>query len=88
MTSGSPQPRPGRVEIVATDLTHKKAGDNPHLWYDPATMPVVATALTLALSKTDPATPTNFGAAQRLHRLAPTDRREDRRGAGEVRRRR
>ena len=35
-------PRPGRVVIVAADLMHKKAGDNPHLWYDPPTMPAVA----------------------------------------------
>ena len=47
-------PRPDRVVIVASDLTHKKPGDNPHLWYDPATMPAVATALAAALSKTDP----------------------------------
>ena len=38
-------PKPGRVVIVAADLMHKKAGDNPHLWYDPATMPAVAKAL-------------------------------------------
>ena len=35
-------PKPGRVVIVAADLMHKKAGDNPHLWYDPPTMPAVA----------------------------------------------
>ena len=34
-------PKPGRVVIVAADLMHKKAGDNPHLWYDPATMPAL-----------------------------------------------
>jgi zinc/manganese transport system substrate-binding protein len=48
-------PKPGRVVIVAADLMHKKAGDNPHLWYDPTTMPVVAKALAAALSTTDPA---------------------------------
>ncbi|MGC1642520.1 MAG: zinc ABC transporter substrate-binding protein, partial [Pseudolabrys sp.] len=37
-------PRAGRVVITAADLTGRKAGDNPHLWYDPATMPAVATA--------------------------------------------
>ena len=30
-------PRPGRVVIIAAGLVHKKAGDNPHLWYDPPT---------------------------------------------------
>ena len=47
-------PKPDRVVIVAADLVHKKAGDNPHLWYDPTTMPVVAKALTAALAKADP----------------------------------
>jgi zinc/manganese transport system substrate-binding protein len=48
-------PRPNRKVIVAADLVHKKAGDNPHLWYDPATMPAVARAITSALSAADPA---------------------------------
>ena len=48
-------PKPGRVTIVAADLMHKKAGDNPHLWYDPSTMPTVAKALSAALSAVDPA---------------------------------
>ena len=47
-------PKSGRVVIIAADLTHKKAGDNPHLWYDPATMPAVAKALAAALSAADP----------------------------------
>lgn len=46
-------PRVGRVVITAADLTGRKAGDNPHLWYDPATMPAVATAFADALTKTD-----------------------------------
>ncbi len=48
-------PKPGRVVIVAADLMHKKAGDNPHLWYDPSTMPAVAKALAAALGAADPA---------------------------------
>jgi zinc/manganese transport system substrate-binding protein len=48
-------PKPRRVVIVAADLMHKKAGDNPHLWYDSATMPAVAKALAAALSAADPA---------------------------------
>jgi zinc/manganese transport system substrate-binding protein len=47
-------PRPGRTVIVAADLVHKKAGDNPHLWYDPPTMPAVARAIATALEKADP----------------------------------
>ena len=48
-------PAPGRSVIVAADLVHKKPGDNPHLWYDPATMPAVAKALAVALATADPA---------------------------------
>jgi zinc/manganese transport system substrate-binding protein len=46
-------PQPNRKVIVAADLVHKKAGDNPHLWYDPATMPAVARAIGGALSAAD-----------------------------------
>ncbi len=53
---------PGRVVIVAADLVHKKAGDNPHLWYDPPTMPAVAKAIEQALSKADPAHAAEFKA--------------------------
>ena len=43
-----------RKIIVVANLVHKKAGDNPHLWYDPATMPVYARALAAALAERDP----------------------------------
>src|SRR6266851_1253577 len=32
----------GRTSINVAELVHKKAGDNPHLWYDPRTMPAFA----------------------------------------------
>jgi zinc/manganese transport system substrate-binding protein len=48
-------PRPARIVINAAQLTGKKPGDNPHLWYDPATMPAVAKALAQAFSKADAA---------------------------------
>lgn len=48
-------PKPGRVVIVVADLMHKKAGDNPHLWYDSVTISEVAKALAAALGTTDPA---------------------------------
>jgi zinc/manganese transport system substrate-binding protein len=48
-------PRPGRVVITAAELVHAKAGDNPHLWYAPATMPAVAKAVAEALTKADSA---------------------------------
>ena len=48
-------PRPDRKVINAAELVHKKVGDNPHLWYEPATMPAVAKATAAALSAADPA---------------------------------
>ncbi|WP_116135553.1 metal ABC transporter solute-binding protein, Zn/Mn family [Trinickia diaoshuihuensis] len=42
-----------RIVIVAADLVGKKAGDNPHLWYDPRTMPVVARKIVEALDRVD-----------------------------------
>jgi zinc/manganese transport system substrate-binding protein len=47
-------PRPGRVQIEAATLVGKKGGDNPHLWYLPATMPAVAKAYADALKQADP----------------------------------
>jgi zinc/manganese transport system substrate-binding protein len=47
--------RTGRIVIGAAQLTSWKPGDNPHLWYDPVTMPAVATALAEALGKADSA---------------------------------
>ncbi len=55
-------PKPGRTVIVAADLVHKKAGDNPHLWYDPPTMPAVASALAAALAAIDPAHQDDYAA--------------------------
>ena len=48
-------PRPGRNVIVAANLMRVKAGENPHIWYDPATMPAVAKSLAAALAAADPA---------------------------------
>lgn len=42
-----------RVVIVAADLVGKKSGDNPHLWYDPATMTAVANKLADDLGQAD-----------------------------------
>jgi zinc/manganese transport system substrate-binding protein len=48
-------PIAGRQVIVAAALMGKKPGDNPHLWYDPATMRAVAAATATALAAQDPA---------------------------------
>jgi zinc/manganese transport system substrate-binding protein len=50
----SAAPRPGRTVITVTALVGKKTGDNPHVWYDPPTIPAVAKALAAALGKMDP----------------------------------
>jgi zinc/manganese transport system substrate-binding protein len=44
-----------RQVIVAADLIGRKPGDNPHIWYDPATMLACARALAAALASDDPA---------------------------------
>lgn len=48
-------PRPNRVVINAAQITGQKAGANPHLWYDPVTMPAVAKAIAAALTQADSA---------------------------------
>ncbi len=68
-------PQPNRKVIVAADLLHKKAGDNPHLWYDPATMPAVAKAIAATLSAADAAHSKDYAArlATFLASLKPLD---------------
>ncbi len=66
-------PRPGRMVISAAQLVNAKAGDNPHLWYAPATMPAVAKAIATALTQADSAHAADYAA--RLGRtLADLDR--------------
>ena len=43
----------GRVTLEVAKLVGKKAGDNPHIWYDPPTMPALARALAVELAKID-----------------------------------
>jgi zinc/manganese transport system substrate-binding protein len=40
--------------IDVADLMHRKSDDNPHLWYDPPTMPAYARTLTAMLAARDP----------------------------------
>jgi zinc/manganese transport system substrate-binding protein len=44
-----------RQTIVAGQLAHKQTGDNPHLWYDPSVMPLVAKQIAASLEASDPA---------------------------------
>jgi zinc/manganese transport system substrate-binding protein len=45
---------PDRQVIVVANLVGKKAGDNPHLWYDTANVAAAARALSVAFTQADP----------------------------------
>ncbi|MBU9320871.1 metal ABC transporter solute-binding protein [Burkholderia gladioli] len=64
-----------RKTIVVADLVGKKPGDNPHLWYDPATMPAAALAISTALGAADPSHKADYDAnlAGFLASLKPID---------------
>jgi zinc/manganese transport system substrate-binding protein len=66
---------PGRNEIVVSALVGHKAGDNPHLWYDPAYMKAAAKALVADLSAVDPAHKADYeqGETKFLESLKPLD---------------
>jgi zinc/manganese transport system substrate-binding protein len=68
-------PRSGRTVIDVAKLVGKKAGDNPHLWYDPATMPAAAKALAETFGKADPAHAQDYAAhlTAFLNSLKPLD---------------
>jgi zinc/manganese transport system substrate-binding protein len=53
---------PDRKTIVVADLLGRKPGDNPHIWYDPSTMPAFAKAFADALGVADPAHASDFQA--------------------------
>jgi zinc/manganese transport system substrate-binding protein len=66
---------PTRKEIIVGDLVGRHAGDNPHLWYDPAYVKAAAKALTAALIAADPAHQANYesGEAAFVASLKPLD---------------
>lgn len=68
-------PSPNREVIVVADLVHRKAGDNPHLWYDPPTMPTFARALAKSLSDREPSRRNDYDERLRafLASLQPMD---------------
>lgn len=69
-------PNRGRVDISAGDRLDYHTGDNPHIWYNPATMPRVAGFVADALSRQDPADRAYFQANTRafIASLAPWNR--------------
>lgn len=56
----SASPSPARVVLVVAELMHKKPGDNPHLWYDPAALSALAEATAATLSRLDPQRRTDY----------------------------
>jgi zinc/manganese transport system substrate-binding protein len=52
-----------RATIVAADILHIATGDNPHLWYDPAAVRIVAAAIAESLADGDPAAADAYKAA-------------------------
>ena len=66
---------PGRREIVVASLVGRKAGDNPHLWYDPAYMKAAAKAIVANLDAVDPTHKADYdkGETQFLESLKPLD---------------
>jgi zinc/manganese transport system substrate-binding protein len=66
----SASPRSKRKVIEVATLVHKKAGDNPHLWYDPNTMPAVAATLIALLATIDSNHRTDY--EQRLSKFEGT----------------
>jgi zinc/manganese transport system substrate-binding protein len=49
-----------RVVINVAELIGAKDGDNPHIWYDPRTMPVLGAKLVEALSRLNPNTANTY----------------------------
>ncbi len=70
---------PSRQVIEVAKLVHRKAGDNPHIWYDPATMPAFAKRLAELLSRLDP--PHRADYAKRLAAFEESMKRLDARVA-------
>ena len=66
-----------RKEIVVGALLGRKAGDNPHLWYDPASMKAAAKALLFDLVAVDPTHKADYEAGETkfLESLKPLDDR-------------
>jgi zinc/manganese transport system substrate-binding protein len=60
LLAASPAAHRDTIEVAA--LVHRKPGDNPHLWYDPGTMPALARSLTAALIQRAPARRADFEA--------------------------
>ena len=70
-------PKVARQVVDAGQLAKYRPGSNPHLWFDPAVMPVVARALTAAFEQADAANRPEYESRREafLASLAPIDAR-------------
>ena len=66
---------PGRKEILVGQFVGRKTGDNPHLWYDPASMRAAAKAIAMDLDAVDPGHKADYdkGEAAFVASLKPLD---------------
>jgi zinc/manganese transport system substrate-binding protein len=64
--------RPDRVVINVQQLLGLADDVNPHVWYDPATMPKVAAAATDALARLDPPHASDFATREQAYLAALT----------------
>ncbi len=66
-----------RKTIVVGELLQKKAGDNPHLWYEPDAMPAYARELASSLQSDDPSHAADYAKNLQnfLNTLKPIDDR-------------
>jgi zinc/manganese transport system substrate-binding protein len=55
-------PAPHRLTLTVGSLLHLRTGDNPHQWYDPASIERVTTAITRDLQRIDPAHAAEYAA--------------------------
>jgi zinc/manganese transport system substrate-binding protein len=72
-------PRLGRVVLNVADLTGKRPPDNPHLWYAPGVMQVIARTLSDTFGKIDPAHAADYVARREAfdRSLAEIDKKID-----------
>jgi zinc/manganese transport system substrate-binding protein len=63
-------PNQGRKVFTITDLLHKKAGDNPHFWYNPDWVDQVADKITADYEALDPAGSSYFSQQRTAFRTA------------------
>lgn len=68
LIAASPNPRRGL--IVVANLTRHKKGDNPHIWYEPATIPKVAQAVLEFLVRIDPGSAASYRDGHRVFQVS------------------